>query len=204
MLLTPSESKHGALQAAASAAMERLKAAEACGCDEVHGTQVTYDDAKGEVIVLDDDDDDHGKNETRGTRGNVEPASRESTSLNPNGLIEEQPHVQIYTPGNKIAPHESARSELVRIQRNPLEGPGLSSSASLGRQQRRQQTSAEGQGPVIDLTEADFEETSPQVQHPTKKWRPGISEDKWQCQSCTFINAGCAAKCEMCEGLRDR
>lgn len=46
-----------ASQAAALAAERRAAERDSCGCDEVHGTRLGYDDDKGEVIILEPDDD---------------------------------------------------------------------------------------------------------------------------------------------------
>ena len=64
------------MQAAALAAERRAQAQAACGCDEVRGTQLGYDEEHGQVIVLDDDDNDHGVRYASPSDSNLDAAGR--------------------------------------------------------------------------------------------------------------------------------
>ncbi len=163
------------LQAAAAAAMQRVRDQEACGCDEVHGTQITYDDSRGEVIVLDEDESvDRSAISHRDKPGKDAQlaASKDKIRAKPDSS-----HVS--DAGEKVKKRESAAET----------GPSLNKSA------RRSKPRPE----VIDLTELDSEEGSP-VLLPFK----GAENlpQKWICNACTYINPSDSSTCEMCSTAR--
>ena len=156
--------------------MQRAKDQEACGCDEVHGTQISYDDSRGEVIVLDDDNDDN--------RGNIAPSS--SARLTQHADKAEDKEIEIGKLGRQNTSDEIDRGKRIR--------PFVEAAPSCTQRSRKAKQGT-AKTDVIDLTETDSEEGSPDL---SKKKHPSLSQRQWTCNACTFVNESACSRCEMC------
>ena len=155
--------------------MQRAKDKEACGCDEVHGTQIDYDDAKGEVIVLDEDEDLHA----------------DSISGRPGQAADKLVH----KPSKRIKADGPNASEKTDAPNTAAVEAGPSHTAALKGETKLKKCNFD----VIDLTEFDSEEDSP---GPSQKRSESILPQTWTCKACTFINDSSGLRCEMCTSER--
>ena len=160
--------------------MQRATDAEACGCDEVHGTQVAYDESKGEVIVLDDDTEEAADDGSVGQLSQQHPA---------------------------VVSHETKASHIPTS--STLEGrKRVAPAAVTGSQGRRFRDTArrpkDSSEEIIDLTksEGDGSDASP-----VAKGESTIGESRglatgWHCRVCTYLNQPKSRRCEMCGTAR--
>ena len=156
------------------AAMQRARDQEACGCDEVHGTQISYDDSEGEVIVLDDDDE----------------------------IVDRRPVAPSARPTQKMVntADEKSKGKLENEHGHTLKerfkekgsGAGAGPSHSLLSAKTKQ---SKYHSDVIDLTDADSKEGSPELLEDKLATEMSCP---WTCKACTFINESSDSKCEIC------
>lgn len=166
--------------------MRRKVDQEACGCDEMHGTQVSYDKSKGEVIVLD-------KNEAKEAESSKNPLATAGMTAKANGSFKEA-------------------SSSAKIRKRAAVMPGRTSEIKpktlSGGSACRQSTEANSRdgdrekGPpqeseLIDLTSSDWED-SLTVNAKHSKTLGG----HWQCPICTFRNTSQGSLCQMCQQVR--
>jgi hypothetical protein len=164
------------LQAAAWAATERAKDQEACGCDEVRGTQVTYDDARGEVIVLDDSDDEGSV--AAAEMGRAGPST---SGRRPAAVADEIGGARrgvTDTGGGKARRGVGSRGGAVIVD--------LTLSDDEGNMEPAKGVTARG------------------LQHGGRrnKGRETVSPWEWACPACTYKNAPWAPACDMCSTPR--
>jgi len=174
----------GNLQASAWAAEQRARDKETCGSSQDPGTKVTYDEGRGEIVVLDDSDEEDPA-PSRATAGE-EPSAVAAMGQAP--------------PGGGLA---RRRGPSVGVQRE-LEGGETSRKLpfSGGGKPGREGSG----GRTIDLTLSDDECDPPaSAKRATakgggrrNKGRETVSPWEWECPACTFRNAPFAPACDMC------
>ena len=172
------------LQAAAWAAEQRAQDQEACGCDDEAGTNVAYDDKRGEIVVLDDSDEEgpSASHAIAGSGGPQQPSRADHQAA-----------------GAGEGLHVLASSRGLNARLGATEGSRL--AEGLPR--------AEGDsfgGDCIDLT---LSEDEGEVLVPAKKatsqgtgrrnqGRKTLSPWEWTCPTCTYKNGPFAPACDMC------
>lgn len=172
--------------------MERLRAAESCGCDEDHGTQVSYDDAKGEVIVLDDNDDTGDYKEPSDLQPSVGLAKRQKHSSQSGTLTMKMPTnsglATLDEAGRVDGSNASLGAEITLVDDTHNTGIKAAADTSINL--------------VIDLTE-ECDEISPRPQIKLEARKPSSRGPllDWQCQRCTFVNSAHRPRCAMCEAV---
>ena len=156
--------------------MQRAKDQEACGCDEIHGTQISYDDSKGEVIVIDGDDDEKVKKRPIGS------------SARPTGKMEEDNVAEEQSKKGKLEDPDAYDSK------DRAERTGAAAEAETPCHASAKNKQSKDNFDIIDLTEADRKEGSPDLLE-------GLASEflhPWTCKACTFINDSDRLNCEIC------
>ena len=174
--------------------MRRRADQEACGCDEVHGTQVSYDDAKQKVIILDAEEEDKeaqletGRSLPQGvcpsaSRDTERASSGERTGVGAYFAVKQQIRDKPAACNYEIGGHEREATAM---------DPGRSDD-DISCPVRMASSAAESA--VIDLTGSDCEAP---LEHENEHQQPQGLEQDWICPLCTFRNKPWAQSCDMC------